>query len=109
MWFDLALRLAYPGTRLAGIYYYDDGRPGPSRALRPNGDGWTLEAAFPALLKQVPARDAVVLTNNGHGLALAASVPDFVCGGRCGSGYQPENRIEPGPPSAKAVNRYGPL
>jgi hypothetical protein len=53
MWLDLALRLAYPGIPVAGLYYYADGTPGPGDGLKAGGKSWTWDGTgippvFPA-------------------------------------------------------------
>lgn len=89
MWFDMALRLAYPGTRVAGLYFYEDGSP--------------------ALGKLVPSGRADVMLvldyRRPNSLFIARSLPGFL---RVEGIYSPEARIESGSPSARAVRRYGP-
>jgi hypothetical protein len=55
MWLDLALRLAYPGIRVGGIYLLDDNRPAPGVNIDiANGKPRVLSEGFPTLFHSVP-------------------------------------------------------
>ncbi|HEV8038301.1 MAG TPA: hypothetical protein VGP62_05510 [Bryobacteraceae bacterium] len=86
MWFDMALRLAYPGTRLVGIYFYQDGSPALGKAAMGRAD------------------TMLVLDYQPQGrLSVARSLPSFL---RVEGTYNPEARMESGSPSPRAVRRY---
>jgi hypothetical protein len=89
MWFDMALRLAYPGTRVAGVYFYDDGAPAIGK-LALNGRADVM---------------LVLDYRRPNSLSIARSLPSFL---RVEGIYSPEARIESGSPSQRAVRRYGP-
>lgn len=82
MWFDMALRLAYPGTPVAGFYFYDDGAPPIGKLVMKGRAGTMLVLAC-----QPQGRLSIVRGN------YAPS-------------YNPEARIESGSPSPKAIRRY---
>ena len=87
MWFDMALRLAYPGTRVAGVYYYEDRSPALGKAVMGRAD------------------TMLVLDYQPQGrLSIARSLPGFLRGD---GNYNPEARVESGSPSPRAVRRYG--
>ena len=44
MWFELALRLAYPHTPVAGIYFYEDGKPAPGNNQKLKDDHWVCDS-----------------------------------------------------------------
>jgi hypothetical protein len=55
MWLDLALRLAYPGIRVGGIYLFDDNRPAPGMNIDiANGKPRVLPEGFQTLFHAVP-------------------------------------------------------
>jgi hypothetical protein len=90
MWFDMALRLAYPGTEVAGVYFYEDGAP----AI---GDRFS---------KSSVAADMLVLHYQRQGaLSIAPRLPGFLSAGET-SVYNPQARIESGDPSPRAIRRY---
>jgi hypothetical protein len=111
-WFNLALRLAYPRTTVAGIYYYDDGAAGPSRSLQLQNDGWKFSpgtGVAPMILSASVDR-TLVLEYRKEGIAkVLPAIPSFVCAGECPSPYNPSTRILPGRPAIEALHRYGPL
>ena len=87
MWFDMAVRLAYPGTRVAGVYFYEDGSPALGKAVTGRAD------------------TMLVLDYQPLGrLSIARSLPSFL---RVEGSYNPEARVESGSPSGRAVLRYG--
>lgn len=92
-WFDMALRLAYPGTRVNGIYFYEDGTPAAGSAR---------------LLTESSVDTMLVLVYHPQGeITIARSLPNFL--GVTDTGprlYRPEARIEAGPPSPRALRRY---
>lgn len=108
LWFDMALRLAYPGTKVAGAYWHQDGTPARGRRPMLNASGrWTLRDN--TLLKEGGADSILVMEYSDHDHASAApSLPDFLgFGERASALYHPASRIEHGPPSERAVRRYG--
>jgi len=108
MWFDMALRLAYPGTKVAGAYWHQDGTPARGRRPMVDASGrWTLRDN--TLLKEGGADSILVVEYSEDGHASAApSLPDFLgFGERASALYNPASRIERGPPSERAVRRYG--
>jgi hypothetical protein len=111
MWLDVALRLAYPGTTVAGFYYRDDGKPAPGNVFKLHGDVWVREqAGFPALMEDAAAGDAVIMEYDNGATRILRKVPPFLCAEDCAvNEYHPETRIIHAAPSPLAVNRYHPL
>jgi hypothetical protein len=93
-WFDMALRLAYPGTAVAGAYWHSGGSP--ARGARP-------------VLSEDNAESILVLEYSKNGRAsVARHLPQFLgLDERAAALYNPATRIESGPPSEWAVRRYG--
>ena len=89
LWFDIATRLAHPGTPVRGMYFYADGTA-PSDAVMPDVDAGTL-----LLLEYHPDGKATI----------AQRLPVFLTSH---GAYQPEGRIEPGAASERSMRRYGP-
>ena len=55
MWLDLAVRLAYPGIRVGGIYFLDDNRPAPGMNIDiAHGEPRILSEGFPTLFHAEP-------------------------------------------------------
>jgi hypothetical protein len=89
MWLDMALRLAYPGTEVAGIYFYEGGAP----AINDN-------------LKRRTTSAMLVLQYQRPGtVSIAQSLPGFLSVDET-SLYNPQARIESGSPSPRAKRRY---
>ena len=108
MWFDMALRLAYPGTPVAGAYWHQDGKP--ARGRRPTVDAsgrWSLRGN--PLVQEGGADSILVIQYSDDGRASAAPrLPEFLgFGERAAALYSPAARIESGPPAERAVRRYG--
>jgi hypothetical protein len=111
-WFDMALRLAYPGTTVAGTYFYDDHSPASGANLILDSDKWSWNHTFinPLVIAGSLAQTIVVeYHSDGPGKVLPA-LPPYVCHGVCSPQlYRPRERIVGSTPSPRAVNRYGPF
>jgi hypothetical protein len=93
MWFDMALRLAYPGTQVAGVYSYEGGTPAVGDNLK-------------RLKQSGVAANMLVLQYQPQGvLSIARSVPGVLGVDETGL-YNPQARIESGSPSPRAIRRY---
>jgi hypothetical protein len=111
-WYNNALRLAYPRTTVAGVYYYDDGTPAPSDNLRLTGTRWefTGESIAPPITSANIDQTLVIEYARTGTDKILPKVPSFVCDGQCsGQFYDPYARILGGPPAPEALRRYGPL
>ena len=94
MWFEMALRLSYPGTSVEGIYFYDDGAPPRPGDLKLLANGHV---------------DAMLVLNYQRQdlVSVARSLPGFLKIDEKGARvYNPEARIESGGPDPRAVRRY---
>ena len=96
MWFDMALRLAYPGTPVAGSYWHADGE--------------AAAAAGPVHV-QASAGSLLIMRYSEHGPAtIVEHIPEFLVMNLRGvERYNPFARIVPGPASELAGRRYGVL
>jgi hypothetical protein len=57
MWFDVALRLVYPGIPVSGVYFYEDGGPSRATTSRPRANaGNGTEPGFRRLCVTRPSR-----------------------------------------------------
>jgi hypothetical protein len=108
MWLDLALRLAYPGIPVGGVYFYADGTPGPGDSWKAGGKSWTwdgtgIQPVFPA----TGLANTLVVDYEPSGRGkLATAWPAFVCQTRCAIElYHPDTRVT-GPISPIASRRY---
>jgi hypothetical protein len=113
MWFDVALRLAYPSEPVAGIYFYEDGKPAPHENMVLRGMSWAFDnTGFATLLRRVPFKNTVIVrwSPSGRG-KLVRTVPPFVVRANpaASAAYEPALRIESGPPARVAKRRYDPV
>ena len=109
MWFDVALRLAYPRTAVAGLYFYADGEPSPGANLAVRGDRWEQQATgFPTLLNETDFSKTLIVRYSASGKpALLERVPRFLRAGHAAqAAYNPSTVIEAGEPSPLAERRY---
>jgi hypothetical protein len=113
MWFDMALRLAYPHDPVVGIYFYDDGSPAPHENMALHGEQWVYNGTgFPTLLQRVPVANTVIIHYSPSGRGrLDAKVPGLLDRGdpALAAAYRPLSRIEQGPVPATVRRRYGPI
>jgi hypothetical protein len=108
-WFDLAVRLAYPGIRVAGVYLYPGGMPGPGNNWSIAGSSWQWDGkGFARLFPSTPAGKTVVIEYSASGAGkLERNLPPSLCQGECPAGlYHPDAVIVPGAVSPIAVRRY---
>ena len=111
-WYNNALRLAYPRTTVAGVYYYHDGTPELSNNLRLSGTRWefTGESAAPLIRAASVDQTLVIEYDRSGTVKILPKIPSFVCDGQCsGQPYDPYARILGGPPAPETLRRYGPL
>jgi hypothetical protein len=108
-WFNNALRLAYPRTVVAGVYYYEDGTPGPDMNLRLQGRQWLYtNEAIPPMITSADITQTIVLRDDRSGMQVLSEIPALVCADGCvAHPYDPLARIEAGPPAIEARRRYG--
>lgn len=111
MWFDMALRLSYPGTEVSGAYFYTDNTPAPGSSFHIYEDEWLWEEkGYPPLIREAPVSDALIIDYAGGKMQVVGKIPPDMCAEACEmSDYHPESRIIRGKPSVQAVNRYGPI
>ena len=111
MWYDVALRLAYPHIRVGGAFFYNDGAPTTGNTYEAAGDRWqpTRDAWAPQL-KDARIEDTIVIDLAGAHATLSTTMPRAACPAGCASSaYHPEARLLPGPPTREAIARYGPI
>jgi hypothetical protein len=111
MWFDLALKLAYPVDAPTGEYFLDDGTAAPGANLAYRKGRWVETGKG-----MTPWADDATLSNTvffsyGRGRAhLLATPPSrFRTGNGNATAYHPARLIEHSPPDGRAIRRYGPL
>jgi len=74
MWFDFAVRLAYPDVRVAGIFFYDTGEPSVGNNLKVVHGRWAqIPSVSSSLIQDAPLSRTVVVhvDRRGHGRLLA--------------------------------------
>jgi hypothetical protein len=109
MWLDMGLRLAYLGTRVGGIYFYDDLTPSPGNNIVAAGDEWKWDGTgFPPELRQTKLANTVIVKYEASGPGeLLRTFPTFLCHGNCTTAsYDPTRAIIAGPVAPRTVRRY---
>jgi hypothetical protein len=116
MWLDLALRLAYPRTKVAGIYFFADGTPAPGMNIDlGSGEARLLPGGFPTLFHSAtvpPIRDMVVFDyESATGQAEAVPSGSIKIGDHTISNgsYQFCAAVTASKSALMAVRRYGPI
>jgi hypothetical protein len=108
MWFDLPLRLVYPGIPVDGVYFYTDGAPAPGNVLKAEGDRWR-QSGNPVVtpINGVPIAKTLVIKYDPSGNGTLANVlPPFICRQACAAElYNPAAFIT-APIAPSAVRRY---
>jgi len=111
MWFDLALRLVYPGIPVVGVYYYTDGTPAPGDALSPAGDRWKWNGAagYPPVFEETSLANTIVVAFDPSGKGTLESVlPAFLCLKGCDAGSYNPRALITGQIAPSAKRRYRP-
>lgn len=112
-WFDVALRLAYPGTPVAGTYFFDDQTPAPGANLILESSQWHWNHSFylQPLVETAGISQTIVVEYHADGSGrVLPTLPPYLCHGACDvSLYHPEERIVGMQPSPLAIRRYGPF
>jgi hypothetical protein len=80
MWFDVGVRIAYPGTSVAGVYYRDQARRSPGDGLELIEDRWIWDGTgFPPLIRQIPFANTIIIRYDARGKGtLLDEVPAFL-------------------------------
>ena len=111
MWCDHAMRLAYPRVPVSGVYYNTDGTPAPDMNMRIDGNDWCWDGSgHPLLLQKTGVEHTVAISFASARARLLHELP--ACLGaspEASACYDPQRNIKAGPPSRKAVRRYGPI
>ena len=108
LWFDMALRLAYPYLNVTGAYFYDDGAPGPGSVLKLEGDRWrwTGPQPFPPGTPVVGMANTLVVNYERQGpWRVLPTFPAALCERCSASDYNPARLIRPHL-AASAARRY---
>jgi hypothetical protein len=94
MWFDAAIKLAYPDANVTGYYFW------PTAEVPPGNRFYS----------EVRGRDIarlIVLRRMGEDIGLVNTLPDELqVAGEVASSYEPSQRVLSGSPAAEARNRY---
>lgn len=108
LWFDAAVRLAYPGKQVDGMYLYSGFAVPPGGNLKAEGDRWKWDGTGLApLLLEAPVADTVVVHYDGAGRAhIVPALSPAICRGPCDTrAYHPESVVT-GTVSPIAARRY---
>jgi hypothetical protein len=111
MWFNFALKLAYPGSRVSGVYFYDDGTPATGNHLRLESTDWVWDGtlASPGYERQGVEKTLALSYESVSRAQVLENLPAILSPEQVAqSRYAPRSLILDGPPSPRAVRRYFP-
>jgi hypothetical protein len=111
LWFDMALRVAYPDQRVAGVYYDAPGKIAPGVQLHLDQSRLVVETPFAMIVASTKVENILALeVNRDRTVSLLPRLPDWLPGyAGQDSNYVPDSVILPGKPDDRAMRRYGPL
>jgi hypothetical protein len=111
MWYDMGLRLIYPGVDVSGIYFYADGTRAPGDNLIAKDGQWTWDqTGYPPLVRKAPMTNTIVVRYDSSGKGtIQGNVPESVCGRDCWGGLYNPGAMIAGPMSPRALRRYNML
>jgi hypothetical protein len=110
MWFDMALRLAYPHVPVDGVYFRRGGKAAPGAALKLRGGYWERTGiGFQPMLRHVPLNQTLFIAYGLHGSRLQHKVPSFLPSAASSADYEPRSVISLLRPDVRAMRRYGPI
>jgi hypothetical protein len=111
MWFNFGLKLAYPGSRVGGIYFYDDGKAADGNYLLLESTEWVWDGSFefPGYERQDVSRTLVVEYESLNKARILPHLPAIVSPqDEAQTRYEPLSVVLPRAPSPRAVRRYFP-
>ena len=109
IWYDFAIRLIYPGIRVAGVYYYTDGTRAPGDTLAAAGDSWKWDrvVGYPPLINETSLAHTVVVRYDKSGTgSLETTLPTFLCHDACASELYNPSAMIGGSIEPSAARRY---
>ena len=111
VWWDYAVRLAYPRQEVTGIYFDPGGSIAPGAHIRVEGATFKLGADIDLAFDAASVGQTMVLEwLPGDRLRLARGLPDWLSvESRLREEYRPQTLIGPWPPDPRAVRRFGPI
>jgi hypothetical protein len=108
LWFDVAVRLAYPRTDVTGQYYLDDGSRAPGGTLEIKDSVW-LQTARTPIPRAESMQHTVVIDYSAHGASsLLSAVPEYLLDADSDAElpYAPLDAITSHTPADRAIRRY---
>ena len=110
MWFDMALKLAYPGVDVAGEYFYRDGGVAPGANLAYQGGRWIeTGTGLPPSVHDATLSNTVFISYARDRSRLLMKPPVRFRTATGAAAYRPARLIEQPPADERAIRRYGPL
>jgi hypothetical protein len=111
LWFDMALRVAYPDQHVAGVYYDAPEKIAPGVQLHLDQSRVVAETPFALMFASTKLENVLALeANPDRMVSLLPRLPDWLPGyAGQDSKYVPNSVIQPGKTDDRAARRYGPL
>jgi hypothetical protein len=107
-WLELAVRLIYPGIPVAGVYFFDDGKPAPGNTLQAEGASWTWKRnGLPPPAPETPIANTVIVDARPKGAdSLVKAMPSSLCHTPCAVGSYNPDAVISGSISPRVARRY---
>jgi hypothetical protein len=110
MWFDMALKLAYPGVEVTGEYFYGDGGVAPGANLAYQRGRWIETGrGLPPSVQGATLSNTVFVSYSRDRAQLLVKPPVRFRTAAAAGAYHPWRLIETPPPDERAIRRYGPI
>lgn len=108
MWFNSALQLLYPGTRVAGSYWREDGSTSGAVRYAFTDEGVVLERTEVTVEGERFRYDQVLAFefDPNAGVRLLTTLPTGLVPGSLNGVYTPSTRVVPGSSASEAVERF---
>jgi hypothetical protein len=110
MWWDYAVRLAYPTQSVAGVYYDKPSQATPGVNVYFVDSSELIESDAPMLIDNAQIGQLLILDAlPGNRVRVAQTLPDWLgIAPKHRQLYHPQNRIGPWPPDERAMRRSKP-
>jgi hypothetical protein len=111
MWWDYAVRLAYPEKEVAGVYYDRPRQVAPGVRMS-FADAYAFIDSDAEFSIDIARMDQLIVLEAlpGGRVAVAPTLPEwFGIAPQHRHWYDPQRRIGPWPPDERAVRRFGPI
>jgi hypothetical protein len=112
MWFDFSLRLAYPGSGVAGMYFFDDFSGAQGNNMRLEDGKWVWDrTGMPPEVREIEPSNTLLIDydpERSHGEVLERPPLEMAFAGELLRLENPKATVIGETPSPRALRRYRP-